>query len=60
MLYIHPAVIIRYLTYFRGPPAKKEEVGKFINSRRNDMLRSCGLTSSINISYLRGKKNWFV
>ena len=46
-----------YLLNLTGAPGWKYESGRFINSWRKLRERSCGLTSSLNISYLEKKLN---
>ena len=45
--------ILKYdLRYLSGAPAAKYDIGKSMNSRKNDKLKDSGLTSSKKISYL--------
>ena len=44
---------VLHLRYLRGAPAAKYKVGSSMNSLRNDKLKSWGLTSSKNTSYLQ-------
>lgn len=44
---------LNYLRYLSGAPAAKYDVGRSMNSLRNDRLKSWGLTSSRKTSYLQ-------